>query len=99
MLIYVQWFNVFRHKVPIETPVSYYAKMDYDSWNSILFLKEINDVDWCGYHTKVTKDMLKDMVQMLAKMHGIYWEVSSSDTHCQKALTFPSRATRITRRS
>jgi hypothetical protein len=60
--------------------------MDYDTYNSIVLLKEMNDVDWTGYKTNVTKNMLADMVTMLAKMHAIYWE--SSDPAYTKLMTY-----------
>ena len=52
----------------------------------MLMLEEMTNVEWTGYQTEVTKTMLEDMVTMLAKMHGAFWE--TKDPVVQELVTY-----------
>jgi hypothetical protein len=66
--------------------------MDPDSYCSIILLDDLAaDVEFTNYKTRWTLDQAKDMVGLLAKMHGtFYGEKAMTDPRLEKLCTYAS---------
>jgi hypothetical protein len=73
----VTFYNRIRSLINIDTPVSYYAAYDAESWNSIVMLRDIGDeVDFCSHETQMDQAAVESQLALLATLHGRFYDSS-----------------------
>jgi hypothetical protein len=80
----VNFYNVVRGLLNINAPVSYFAKFNPDSQNSIVILNDLgSDTLFCTHDTPMTKERAMGQMQLLAKLHGRFLEAPELDSTLQ----------------
>ncbi|KAF5651451.1 aminoglycoside phosphotransferase [Fusarium sp. NRRL 25303] len=76
----VFFYNHIRPHLSIEAPWAYFAGYNPRSWAAIVILKDMSgETTFCNYKTSVTKSQFTEQVQMLAKLHGQYYQSQHPD--------------------
>jgi phosphotransferase family enzyme len=71
----VTFYNRIRSLINIDTPVSYYAAYDPESWNSMIVLRDIGDeVDFCSHDTQMDRPSVESQLALLAILHGRFYD-------------------------
>ncbi|CAK7235962.1 hypothetical protein SEUCBS140593_009459 [Sporothrix eucalyptigena] len=69
------FYNDVRPLIDIEAPTAYFAGYNPTSWAAILILRDMgSQTHFCTYQTTLTKTQLEEQVQILAKLHGRFYE-------------------------
>jgi hypothetical protein len=68
----VNFYNYLRPFLGIEAPRAAFAKMDTETFNSIVVLEDLSDSvsEFCTQRTVVTRARAEDQLALLAKVHG-----------------------------
>jgi Phosphotransferase enzyme family len=68
----VNFYNCIRPFVDIEAPRTAFAKIDTNTFNSIVMLEDLSDSvsEFCTHRTVVTRGRVEDQLALLAKVHG-----------------------------
>lgn len=68
----VHFYNELRPHLPIEAPVSYHARFDPVSCNSMIMLGDISATvtEFCNHHTDMTIERARSQMRLLGRMHG-----------------------------
>jgi thiamine kinase-like enzyme len=81
LLSETSFYNLIRPQLTIEAPEAWLAVYDPDSFASIVMLKDLGDsVTFCSHHTVMTLDRAKDQMEVLAKLHGHFYQSPQLDT-------------------
>ncbi|KAF5529341.1 aminoglycoside phosphotransferase [Fusarium napiforme] len=76
----VFFYNHIRPQLSIEAPWAYYAGYDPKSWAAMVILKDMGgETTFCNYKTSLTKAQFAEQVQMLARLHGQYYQSQHPD--------------------
>ncbi|KAF5601173.1 aminoglycoside phosphotransferase [Fusarium pseudocircinatum] len=76
----VFFYNHIRPQLSIEAPWAYFAGYDPKSWAAMVILKDMGgETTFCNYKTSLTKAQFAEQVQMLAKLHGQYYQSQHPD--------------------
>jgi hypothetical protein len=71
----VTFYNRIRALTSIDTPISYFAAYDPESWNSIIVLHDIADeVDFCSHETQMDRACVESQLSLLAILHGRFYD-------------------------
>lgn len=71
----VFFFNQMRPNLDIETPQSHFASYDPRTLNSFIALEDLGDqVEFCLPSTYIDRAKAESMVDVLARLHGHYYE-------------------------
>ena len=71
----VNYFNFLRKMVDYEAPTARHAAMDPVGLNSIICLDDLGGkVEFCSVDTPVTKTMMQGQMEVLAALHGRFYE-------------------------
>lgn len=88
----VRFFNEIRPTLDIDAPEAFFAGYDPDSWASILVLRDIaGEVEFCSHRTEMTETMAHSQMDLLAKVHGTYYESPKFDTQFSDMIRFRDR--------
>lgn len=69
------FYTQLRPQIDIEAPTAIFANIDRESFNSILILNDIGDVaTFCTHETDIDHDRARQMVRLLASLHGTFYE-------------------------
>lgn len=68
----VTFYNEIRPLLDIEAPVSYFARLDTHSFNSIVVLKDLSGggTEFCSHKTVMTRARVESQMALLARLHG-----------------------------
>lgn len=81
LLSETSFYTLIRPQLTIEAPEAWLAVYDPDSFASIVMLKDLGDsVTFCSHHTAMTLDRAKDQMEVLAKLHGHFYQSPQFDT-------------------
>jgi thiamine kinase-like enzyme len=68
------FYNNIRPLLDIEAPVALFANVDRESLNSILLLEDVADkVTFCDHKTPINFEQARNQVELLAKLHGFFY--------------------------
>lgn len=74
------FFNVARPLLDIEAPKAYYAKYDPVSFNSFVMLRDLGEeMNFCSEATPVDLDFARSQVELLAALHGRFYDAPELD--------------------
>lgn len=78
----VNFYNHVRDLLGIEAPPGLYARVDLDTLNSIVIMRNIDDevTEWCTHLTPIDRARAESQVRLLADLHGACF----SDPRVQK---------------
>jgi hypothetical protein len=69
------FFNHVRHTVDIEAPIAFFAGFDPDSFRGMIVLPNmVSNTTFCRYQTMLSKEQFLEQFQIVAKLHGKYYE-------------------------
>lgn len=85
----VTFYNGLRHLVDVNAPISYYAKYDPASYNSVILLKDISDtVDFCDISTRFKREHVENQLLLLAKLHATFYREDNFEKAANLAITW-----------
>jgi aminoglycoside phosphotransferase (APT) family kinase protein len=71
----VNFFNKVRHRLDIEAPVALHAAFDPHNYAYIVMMRDIADrVEFCDERTHIDRDKAESLVDLLATLHGTFYE-------------------------
>ncbi|KAL4809781.1 kinase-like domain-containing protein [Aspergillus unguis] len=71
----IAFYNHVRPNVDIEAPTAFFAAYNPQSWASMIMLKDMADsATFCTYETVLSKIQFAEQVQILARLHGQYYQ-------------------------
>ena len=71
----VKFYNLIRSHLKIEAPSCFHARMNLDTYNSIVVLNDLgSDVEFCRHDTDISLERAKSQLRLLARVHGAYLE-------------------------
>ncbi|MDN5938321.1 MAG: aminoglycoside phosphotransferase family protein [Salinisphaera sp.] len=71
----VTFYNLIRPELEVEAPRSLFANFDPQTLNSIIVLEDMGgEVEFCDYDTPMDETRARDQMQLLARIHGGYYE-------------------------
>jgi thiamine kinase-like enzyme len=71
----VRFFNEIRPTLNIDAPEAIFAAYDPESWASIIVLKDLaGQVEFCSHKTEVDENLARSQMDLLAKVHGQFYE-------------------------
>jgi len=71
----VSFFNRIRGDLSVDAPTAYHAAYDPESWASIIVMRDIAaDVEFCSEQTVLTAASILSQLQLLATLHGKYYD-------------------------
>lgn len=91
-----RFYNDIRPTLSIDAPISYFAKVDPISFRAIIVLEDMaRDVEFCNYSTPTSLPRAQSQMELLAKLHGSYFESPDLDGWLSVLDTFPARFRRM----
>lgn len=86
----VNFYNQIRPMLDIEAPTSYFAKLDDESFNSIIMLGDLSDEaqEFCNHHTNMTEARAASQMRLLGKLHGSCYSDPVLRERIKKFVTF-----------
>ncbi|AMK19987.1 MULTISPECIES: phosphotransferase [Sphingobium] len=83
------FYNVIRPQLAIEAPQAYLAAYDPVSYASIVMLRDLGDsVTFCNHHTQMTRERVIDQMDLLATLHGQFYQSPQLEERGQLAHLF-----------
>jgi hypothetical protein len=71
----VRFYNEIRPRLPIDAPEAYFAAIAYPSYRAIIVLKDISaEAEFCGYQTPMSRKRAESQIELLARMHGAFYD-------------------------
>lgn len=90
------FYNEIRPGLPIEAPVAYFAKVAKPSYRAIIVLEDLADtVEFCSYQTPMSRARAESQMELLAKMHGKWYESEDLKSGRSSLEPFASRFRRL----
>jgi hypothetical protein len=69
------FYNRFRALLTLDAPTAYYAAYDMESWAAIAMLNDMADlVEFCTEKTELTLASVRSQLNLLASLHGPFYE-------------------------
>lgn len=91
----VCFFNEVRPLIEIEAPTAYFAGYNPDSWAAMIMLKDMGSAThFCTYKTALTKVQFAEQFQILAKLHGRFYQ--SKEPFFPRLLHYKDRIQNLT---
>jgi len=68
----VTFYNAIRPLLKIEAPQCYFARLDADSFNSLVVLRDLSreGTEFCTHATPITRRRVESQIALLAELHG-----------------------------
>ncbi|MET0546308.1 MAG: phosphotransferase [Caulobacterales bacterium] len=86
------FFNKARAMLDIDAPEAYLADYDPESWASIVVMKDIGDeVEFCSHETPMDQASVRSQLDLLARLHGKFFESPLFDSELSDVPTFQFR--------
>ncbi|HKY89782.1 MAG TPA: phosphotransferase [Nevskiaceae bacterium] len=85
------FYNEIRPHLDIEAPVSWFAKFDPETFNSIIMLTDLTDsvTSFCSHQTEMTRARVESEVRLLATLHGQSYRKPELEAALAKVPTWP----------
>lgn len=88
----VIFYNHIRDRLDIDAPRAFHAAYDPESFASIIVLEDMAaDVEFCSERTAIDKEMAQSQLQLLATLHGSFYESELFDKELSQVLTWQGR--------
>jgi hypothetical protein len=86
----VAFYTEVRPGLEIEAPVCHHARLDPESFNSIVLLEDLTDTvtEFCSHETEMPIERAQSQMRALASLHGAYW--SRAETASGLLRDFPT---------
>ncbi len=87
-----QFFMQLRPLLQIEAPVGYHAAFDRRTFASMLLLEDLvaaKSATFCNHHTRVSRAMADDMIDLLAALHARFYGDRELATRCRWLAGYP----------
>jgi aminoglycoside phosphotransferase (APT) family kinase protein len=69
-----RFYNSIRDTLPIEAPHAYFAAVDLDSYRAIIVLEDLAaEAEFCSYATPISRARAGSQIDLLANLHGAYY--------------------------
>lgn len=92
----VNFYKRVKPLLEIDTPSCYFAGYNPESWASIIVLEDIgDDVEFCSEGTPMDKESVQSQLQLLAKMHGTFFNSDEFRGELADLFTFKERFQRL----
>ncbi|KAL6918648.1 hypothetical protein ACHAPO_009537 [Fusarium lateritium] len=90
----VCFYNHIRPQLNIEAPWAYFAGYNPKSWAAMVLLRDMGNVTtFCNYKTTLTKTQFAEQIQILAKLHGQFYQ--SQDPNFERLLIYKDRISNL----
>jgi hypothetical protein len=92
----VRFYNQIRPCLSIDAPLSYFAKVDENSFKAIIVLEDmVQDVEFCSSATPVSRSRAESQMAVLAKLHGRFYQSPELTGEWSALDHFPDRFQRM----
>jgi aminoglycoside/choline kinase family phosphotransferase len=92
----VTFYNQIRSELAIEAPEAYFAAIDRISYRSIVVLEDLaSQVEFCRHTTPMSLARVQSQLDLLATMHGRFYESSELGGVLATIDPFPTRFMRL----
>ena len=91
-----RFYNEVRGDLAIEAPRAIFAAVDPISFRAIIVLNDLaSEAEFCTYRTQISKENARSQVELLAKMHGRFYESPELTGRLASFDPFPARFMRF----
>ncbi|KAF5008206.1 hypothetical protein FDECE_5505 [Fusarium decemcellulare] len=92
----VCFYNHIRPQLDIEAPWAYFAGYNPKSWAAMILLRDMGKATtFCNHKTILTKTQFAEQIQILAKLHGQFYQ--SQDPNFERLLVYKDRIRNLIR--
>jgi aminoglycoside phosphotransferase (APT) family kinase protein len=86
------FYSQLRPQLNIEAPTCYYSTYDKRTFAAVHLLEDLvatKSATFCGHTTQVTRSMADDMVDLLATLHGRFYQDQTLRERCRWLADYP----------
>lgn len=85
------FYNSVRPLLNIEAPQCYFARLDPDTFNSMIVLGDLSEcgTEFCSHKTQMTRQRAESQMAVLAELHGNCYQSPAINAHLAQFTTWP----------
>ena len=88
----VRFYNEIRPMLAIDAPQAFFAGYDPESYASIIVLRDMaGEVEFCSHRTPMGREAVESQLDLLATMHGTFYESDLFRTRLANTIRFCER--------